>query len=280
LVCTPSGAIEVYSLVTSTADNSADADDGESEKTVISQAKYLSAIQVSLNVVDPMYALVTNQALYVIYNTPSPSALATSAKWRKPHACENIYIASGAPNIVCFNLATDEQKRLLPKLTSMELYAVAMMQSKQQPALMVMNIFGMDVEIDNQPTFAELYRVLAGKSAYNPPAITSYPIGISLTHFVENVDIIQISPGNNPEYGIRDIKLEKGDEEGEIIISFSDGEEDEDDVENQAENSDEKQGKQESSTEPQDSNSTLEKHNTDTVESTEDTNDHKVDPEE
>lgn len=194
-------------------------------------ARYLAELKVSRNVVDPMYAIVSEDKLYIIYNVPSERALASTPSGRAPEfGCGGEVAASGAPNIACFNLKTHEQCKLLPKISSMDRYACALSFNEEagEPVLLVSNIYDKsDREKEKaRPSLATLIYSLVNEDDATVRSV-SMPVGLSCISFVEKAEVLQVGLNDAPTKGICSVILidDKEDDYRFIVDQIDDTEE-------------------------------------------------------
>lgn len=203
-VFTPKGEIELYSF---------NQDQSEAD------CKLIAAKKLSASVVDPMYALISEDTVYIIYNVPSAAALSTTVANRRPMLLgDRTAIAAGCPNVVSFNLVTKEQERLFPKMKSMMAYASHMIASGDQPALLIANIFDVEAPKEEDPSFVGLFASIF-RSDREAPAFKQMPIGISVMRFTSQPEIAQVPLSGSESLGIRSVILEDGDT-GEIVVDI------------------------------------------------------------
>lgn len=203
LCCSAKGKMELYRFV-----------DGEID------CVKLADIKLSKSIVDPMYALVSEDKLYVIYNVPSEKALRSSKAMRVPVVEDDGALASGAPGIVCFDLKDKSQERLLVPLEPMSSYSCGLYydESESEPKLAVANIY--DVAAPSErPSFRRLIHDMIDE---DEPTAAAFPFGVSSVSFIGGAEISQAPFDGDPANGIRSVILKDGNEEDVSIFSLED----------------------------------------------------------
>lgn len=204
-VFTPKGELELYSFISGSDDV---------------KCKFIAKKKLANNIVDPMFALISEDTIYVAYNVPSYAALMLTAQNRRPITEGMTSIASGAPNVVSFNLVTNEQEKAFPKLKSMSLYALHVITSKGEPALLVANIFDVDAPSERVPTFSGMISSLLSGDDEELPAHKQFPVGVSIARFVKKAEIVQIPPAGDPSRGVSSVILNESNDAGENVIDI------------------------------------------------------------
>lgn len=203
---TSKGEIELYSFA--------------SEGSLGADCKLIGKKKLSGAVVDPMYAIISENTVYVIYNVPSAGALASVAAKRQPILEGRTALASGCPNVVSFNLITKEQEKLFPKMRAMALYGSHMIASKGEPALLVANIFDAGTPDDDEPTLKSLVIDMI-KGEDDAMALRPFPLGVSLVRFATKGDIYQLPMGECETLGVHSVILKDSPQSGEIVIDIT-----------------------------------------------------------
>lgn len=205
--CTPKGKIELYQFLSAP---------GTAHHV---DCVKLAELKISKHVVDPMYAFVSAEKLYIVYNVPSPAALDAIATLRAPEVDENGACASGYPGIACFNLKTDEQDCLLTPFASMSQYACGLYfdTTDNQPKLAVANIY-VTKEKPARPSIAGLVKSLLDDDS--PMKAPDFPLGVSSVSFVEKSEIVQAPMDGDPENGICSIILDNSNEVDAYLFSI------------------------------------------------------------
>lgn len=204
LYCSRKGKMELYRFVDSEID-----------------CVKLADIKLSRNIVDPMYSLVSEDKLYVIYNVPSPKALKSTTRTRLPIVDVDGALASGAPGIVCFDLKNKDQERLLVPFEPMDNYSCGLYCNTEssEPKLVVANIY--DIEpADERPSFRALINGLLDSKGDSMPA--AFPLGVSSVSFINGTEISQSPFDGDPANGIRSIILKDSNENAVNVFSLKD----------------------------------------------------------
>lgn len=196
LACDNKGNVELYSFMPTT-------------KAV--DCAFLAKVKLSSHIVDPMFALITENCLYLIYNVPSDEALSMTPKMRRPQIDGEKATASGYPGIVRFNLKTSEQTDLLPSLAPLPYYACGLYfdDKVRQPKLALANIYKRAVE-NEPPSIMSLIESFWEEDSY-PKA--SLPVGVSSISFIDEPEISQAPLDGDPANGICSVILENSDDE-------------------------------------------------------------------
>lgn len=213
LCCSPKGDIELYRFL------SAGAVDCEK----------LAMMRVSKHICDPIYGLLSEDKIYIIYNVPSESAMAATVSQRTPQIDDDGASASGYPGIACFDLKERHEVDLLPPFKEMSQYSCGMYfnAEKKEPMLCVANIYERKEEV--RPSLRRLLLEMIEESD-NGMAEVALPIGVSSIAFVKKTEISQSPIDGDPANGIVKIILRDSNEDGTFLFSIKGMDESSDDI--------------------------------------------------
>lgn len=205
LCCSPKGSLELFRFISSGGID----------------CEHLAKLKASKHVCDPMYALLSEDGLYVVYNVPSAAALASTVSQRVPQMGEDGASASGYPGIACFNLKTGEQSKLLPPFDSMPLYSCGLYfnTASSEPSLCIANIYNHKENSAGKPSLRKLFADIVDGDGGTLRSV-KMPVGVSSISFVEKTEISQSPLDGDPENGIVKVILTSSNEDGEFLFSM------------------------------------------------------------
>lgn len=211
LYCSPKGTLELFMFLPNSE----------------LDCEFLACIRITRHICDPMYALLSEDKLYVVYNVPSTFARNSIASQRVPQIDDDGTSASGYPGIACFNMKDNEQSKLLPPFESMPQYSCGLYfnATSKEPMLCVANIYNQQLTDNERPSLRKLLADIVGDDDDSMRNSVDFPVGVSSVSFVKKTEISQSPLDGDPSNGVVKIILKDSNEDGAYIFSVEDQDE-------------------------------------------------------